>query len=241
MSYWREKVAVVTGCNNELGVALTAGLVKEGMTTVGIDNDVEIVNEIAARVKFLASGKYNGKLVLFKCDTSSMDEVKAVFKKIVDTYGGIDLLINNAAYKDDSLINAGNKDTLKKTIDVNVSGAVACTRLTVESIMKRKTRGHIIHINDIRSYQLANQDTNSVYLTTKYAVTAINDTLRHEFRYLKANIKVTNIAVETAIEDNKPLLSPEEITDVVVATLNTPEHVQIHEIIIEPALQWYKG
>ncbi|KAJ3651610.1 hypothetical protein Zmor_017639 [Zophobas morio] len=121
---------------------------------------------------------------------------------------------------------------------------------------ENKINGHIVHINSIAGHKVINVNAMSVYPASKFAVTALTETLRQELNHLGLKIKVTSISpgfVETEMTVlNKnmtpereelfraiPFLKSEDIADGVVYVLSTPEHVQVHELTIKPVGELY--
>ncbi|KAJ8938172.1 hypothetical protein NQ317_010418 [Molorchus minor] len=111
----------------------------------------------------------------------------------------------------------------------------------------------IIHINSILGHQVSNFPSLNVYPATKYAVTALAETLRLELNSAKSKIKITSLSpglVDTEIITDdarkleiiqkafseKAVLDPRDIADGVVYALSTPPHVQIQELTIRTVL-----
>ena len=105
------KVALITGSSRGLGRAIAIELAKSGYNVVINYNNSELrANEVNKEVK-----KYGVKSLVIKCDISNEDEVKVMVDEIVDKFGKIDVLVNNAAVCIDSLYQDKNVDNFKKT------------------------------------------------------------------------------------------------------------------------------
>lgn len=144
---------------------------------------------------------------------------------------------------------------MKKIVDVNLMGAVYCTRAAFRS-MKKRDYGYIININSIAGHFLPfptdEVQSYNVYAASKFGLTATNEVLRQELTCseFKDKIRVTSISpgeVKTemveasgyqgSVEEyfkSVPILLPEDIADGVVYVLSTPFRVNITEIIIRP-------
>ncbi|XP_022814131.1 dehydrogenase/reductase SDR family member 11-like [Spodoptera litura] len=240
MLCWINKVVIVTDCSDNIGFAIMDKLAKAGMIVIGFTKNQNILEEITKRLSAMANA--NGKIALFECNIADVEQMIEVFQKIKDTYEGVDVLINNAQYNIDCLVSNGATEDIKNFIDININALITCIRLAAGSMIERKTRGHIINMNDIISYQIPKDSRKSIYIATKATVTSINEILRHEFRFLKANIKVTNIACgriegKTEMETIDPKLQVKDVAKLVKLILATPEHLQVHEIMLDSVVE----
>lgn len=241
MKCWVGKVAVVTDCNDEVGIYIMEQLAKAGMIAIGFAKTDDVINESTEIFKDLSSNKITGKFVLCKCDITNVAQLRKAYEKITETYKGVDVLINNAYCNADCLVSTGSLEDFKKVIDTNISALIACTRLAAGSMIERNSRGHIININDLCAYQIPEDSRKTVFIASKGAITSVNEILRHEFRFLKANIKVTNIAcgsIESEAEHSpdEPKLKIRDVAKLVKLVLNTPEHLQVHEVLLDSTL-----
>lgn len=242
MKFWRGKVAVVTDCNDEVGVNVLEQLAKAGMIAIGFAKTNEIVNKTTEKLNYLSTKTIEGKVVLCKCDITDIKELRTAFENIIKSSDGVDVLVNNAYCNTDCLVSTGDLADFKKVVDVNISALIACTRLAAGSMIQRNARGHIININDLCAYQIPEDSKKNVFIASKAAITSVNEILRHEFRYLKANIKVTNIACgsiesESEHSPNEPKLKIRDVAKLVKLILNTPEHMQVHEVLLDSTLK----
>src|SRR5258707_281753 len=100
MSQLTDKVAVVTGASRGIGRGIALELAKRGATVVvNYNTSADAANEVVAAIQ--AAG---GKASAVKADVSKIEEAEALIKAAVDTYGKIDILINNAGTTRDGLI-----------------------------------------------------------------------------------------------------------------------------------------
>lgn len=106
MKYWNKKVAVVTGAANGIGAQIAEDLAKAGLIVIGFEPTEEKVDDILVKLNKL--GKIEGQLIPCKCDISNGEELKHAFEGIVKTYGGVDVLINNAAIGKEGFIDLRN-------------------------------------------------------------------------------------------------------------------------------------
>ena len=145
MKILENKTAIITGAGSGMGKAMALLFAKEGANVIVADLKTErvdtVVNEIIS-----ASGKATGVTV----NVSKEDDVKKMCDTAVKTYGGIDILINNAGVMDDfTPVGDVTNDLWNKVIGVNLNGPFYSCRIAVPLMMK-KGKGVIIHISSIR-------------------------------------------------------------------------------------------
>uniref|UniRef100_A0A182Q801 Oxidoreductase n=1 Tax=Anopheles farauti TaxID=69004 RepID=A0A182Q801_9DIPT len=245
MDRWVGKVAVVTGASSGIGAAIAKDLAKAGMITIGLARRVERVEALKKEVPAEAAARLHA----IKCDVSVESDIETTFRRIRDTYGGVDVLVNNAGIlRPCNLLDLGHTADLRAVLDTNVLGLVLCSQWAYQSMLDRKVDGHIVHINSIAGHSVPNFPKLNIYPGTKHAVTAITESMRQELRAAGTKIKVTSIspgAVKTAIFDDMetpldmPMLESEDISQAVLYAIGTPPRVQVHEITIKPVSeQW---
>ncbi|KAM7348779.1 farnesol dehydrogenase-like [Cochliomyia hominivorax] len=244
MERWQNKVAVVTGASSGIGSAIVKDLVKSGLQVVGLARRVERVEDIKAQLPV----KLQSRLMALKCDVSNLKSVNEAFDKIISHFGGVDILVNNAGCMKPGQLCAGNVDDIQQVLQTNVMGVVYCTQRAFKSMKERNIAGHVVLINSIAGHKVIavgnNAPNTNIYSPTKFAITAITEIYRQEFKGLGTKIKVTSIspgAVDTEIipDDIRgmlgdTMLKSEDISAGVLYTISTPPHVQIHEMTIKP-------
>lgn len=192
MDRWLGKVAVVTGASAGIGAQIAIDLANAGMIVVGLARRVE-------RVEALKSQISTGILHALQCDVTKEDDVMQAFKWIIDKLGGVDVLINNAGVaRNFNLIDNGNTAMIKEIIDTNIMAVALCTREAFQSMKSRNFDGHIIIVNSTAGHKVPNFPligSFNMYAPSKYAVTAMTETLRQEFQREKTRIKITVFSI----------------------------------------------
>ncbi|XP_023305100.2 farnesol dehydrogenase-like [Lucilia cuprina] len=243
MERWQNKVAVVTGASSGIGAAIVRDLLNCGLQVVGLARRVDRVNDIKQQLPV----NLQPKLTALQCDVSSLESVNKAFDKIISLFGGVDVLVNNAGCMSKGKLSTRNPEEIQKVLQTNVMGVVYCTQRAFKSMKERNFDGHVILLNSISGHRvrcLPNYlPDNNIYAPSKFAITAITEIYRQEFKGLGTRIKITSIspgATETEIIPDSmkhtvaAILKPEDISQGVVYVLSTPPHVQIHEMIIKP-------
>ncbi|KAG5899361.1 hypothetical protein JTB14_036850 [Gonioctena quinquepunctata] len=246
MDRWKGKVAIVTGASSGIGAAIVKKLVEEDLIVVGLARRVDRMEELRDE---LVTKKTNFHPL--KCDISKESDTQSAFKYVVDNIGPIHVLVNNAGCVTNSSLALGPTETWKQVLDVNVLGLCVATREAIKDMRKNNVDGHIIHMNSILGHNIVEIDGLNIYPATKYAVTAMTETLRKEFNKMKSKIKITSISpgiVATDIfsagnldqierqlkNDEIPCLASEDVADAVYYILSTPPKVNITELTIRP-------
>ncbi|KAJ8971421.1 hypothetical protein NQ317_018156 [Molorchus minor] len=246
MDRWVGKVAVVTGASGGIGGAIAEQLVEKGLKVAGLDRRKERLDELT---KKLANKK--GKLYPIKTDISKEEDILNAFKWIKENLGPVHILVNSAGILEmGNTLTDGDTETWRAVFNVNVLGLCIVTREAVRDMKANKVDGHIIHINSWAGHQAHPCTEVNVYSASKYAVTALAETLRLELNSQKSRIKITSLSpgavltelaarvldksIETMGKDK--ILDAQDIADAVVYALSTPPHVQIQELTITPMM-----
>ncbi|GLV43845.1 uncharacterized protein CBL_11575 [Carabus blaptoides fortunei] len=142
----------------------------------------------------------------------------------------------------------GKTEDWKQMLETNVLGLSICTREAAKSMEENNIDGHIVHINSVAGHWVGDYPQISIYGASKFAVTALADTLRRQFSLDGSKIKVTSVspgAVKTEIMTsavdfdsemmkNYPILQPDDVADAVLYAIGTAPHILIQELIIRP-------
>ncbi|XP_015513017.1 farnesol dehydrogenase [Neodiprion lecontei] len=247
MDRWVGKVAVVTGASAGIGAAIAKALVKEGLTVVGFARRLERLETLSASL-IGAKGKFYAK----QCDVSKEEDLLDAFKWVKTEFGGIDVLVNNAGVVNGRKFLDDDAASLRNMLNVNFMATAIGTQEAVASMQSRNVPGHIININSVVGHKVPDKVmSSSAYCSTKFAVTALCETVRKEIATAKSDIKITSlspgfVATEiiqqsgmtesAALELYKtlPCLEPQDVANAVVYVLGTPKNVQITELKIQP-------
>lgn len=130
MGRFEGKVAVVTGAAGGIGEAYARGLAREGASVVVADLDAERGEKVAADIGGL----------FVATDVSDEASTKAMAAAAVERFGGVDLLVNNAAIYGDmafDLLVTVDWDYYLRFMGVNLHGALLCTRACLDSMTER--------------------------------------------------------------------------------------------------------
>ncbi|OAA83022.1 3-oxoacyl-[acyl-carrier-protein] reductase [Clostridium ljungdahlii] len=139
-----KKVAVVTGGAKGIGRAIALKLAEDGFNiVVNYRSSLNSVEEVIGEIKERGS-----EAIAVQGDVSIFEDAKNIMKQAVDTFGRIDVLVNNAGITRDGLILRMKEEDFDKVIEVNLKGAFNCIR-HVSPIMVKQRSGKIISISSV--------------------------------------------------------------------------------------------
>ncbi len=176
----KEKVWFVTGAGKGIGKAIVSAALKHG-------NCVIATTRTASEI--IIPDKYKSRILPLQLDVSCTDETvyKTIIQKSLETFGRIDVLVNNAGLGGITNFEETSEETIRKMFEVNLFGLMRVTR-AVLPIMRKQRDGHIFNIASAAGYSAGPVP----YHTSKFAVTGFSTSLAFEVAPFK--IKVTNVA-----------------------------------------------
>ena len=176
-----EKVAIVTGASSDIGKGIAKRFVDEGVKVILIARNLE---QLEATRKEIGNEE---STVSISCDLTDESQVLQTVNQIVDTYGKIDILINNAGAINDPIHFHEMQDSeIKKLIDVNLFGVFHMTK-AVLSKMSDVKNGAIVNIGSISSERAIPRVHLAVYSSTKAAIAMFTKSIAVE--YARKNIR----------------------------------------------------
>jgi 3-oxoacyl-[acyl-carrier protein] reductase len=138
-----DKVAVVTGASQGIGRDTALALAQAGAKVAVAARTEE---KLAALVGQIEAG--GGAALAVKMDVADPEQVKAGFKQVVEQFGRLDILVNNAAVTRDGLALRMKADDWETVLRTNLTGAHFCIQQALPTMMKART-GRIINISSV--------------------------------------------------------------------------------------------
>lgn len=246
MERWAGKVALVTGAAAGIGADICRELVKHGMTVIGCDVNDKQIEKLSGEL----SDK-TGSLVAFHCDLGESEQIETLFNTIIEQFGGVDLLINNAGlYFAGSLLD-GDVEQWRTVLNVNVLAAAHCAKLAIRNMRERDVNeGQVINMNSLAGHRVRPSPDLHFYAVSKYALTALTEGLRQELasepptkiRVAQISPGVVNTMIEARAHNDPRRAMPhgtdaKNIADAVLYILSTPRDLQVHDILLRPTAQ----
>ena len=139
----KDKVALLTGASQGIGRETALALVEAGAKVAAAARNEE---KLAALVSEIVNA--GGEAVAIKMDVAEPEQIKAGFKQVLEKFGRLDILINNAAITRDGLALRMKQDDWDAVIRTNLTGAHLCTQLALSTMMRARA-GRIINIASV--------------------------------------------------------------------------------------------
>jgi len=218
---FRDKVAVVTGAGQGIGEAYAEALAREGARVAVADVQKEKGEAVAEAIR-----KKGGDALFVEVDVASSESTQGMAGAITEAFGGIDLLVNNAAIyhgmKIASLLTV-DWDYYKHFMDVNLHGALLCTRACVPS-MRERGGGAIVNQSSTAAWMAA-----GFYGIAKLGLNGITQSLARELGPQK--IRVNAIAPGPTDTEATRSVVPEAIARQILSSMPLSRMGQPEDIV----------
>ncbi|OEH92964.1 SDR family oxidoreductase [Bacillus solimangrovi] len=233
----KQQVGIITGASRGIGKAIAFKMAEQGMklTIVGSSQGIfETQKEL--------NEKGYTEITAVQADVSNEADVNGFVQKTIDTYGKVDVLVNNAGVGFFKLAEETTLDEWQHAFNVNVQGVFLGMK-SVLPHMKERRSGTIITISsDVSRYTIPN---GSAYTATKYAVQGFSGAVSQEVREYGIRVGTINPGMvdsyfnnsEQGLPEKDDWLKPENIADAVVYMASAPKHMEIDEIVLHPLVQ----
>ena len=178
------KVAIVTGASKGIGEAIALGLAECGATVVVSSRKQEAVDLVAARIR-----EAGGQAAAIAAHIGDMDQARALVDRTVERFGGVDILVNNAATNPvfGPIIDTGAA-VFDKIMAVNVKGPLEIAKRAFP-FMEQRGGGSIINISSI--FGISPEKNAGLYSISKAALISLTKVLASEWGH--ANVRVNAI------------------------------------------------
>jgi NAD(P)-dependent dehydrogenase (short-subunit alcohol dehydrogenase family) len=175
------RVAIITGSAGGIGQAYATAFARIGASVVVTD-----ITDCSETLKLIKDA--GGQASAVNCDITKEADVARLVEHAEKTYGGLDILINNAAFVPRALFDDTTMDIWNTNMDVNAKGTFLCCKAAVPA-MRRRGRGKIINIASGTIF--VGFPTGSAYVASKSAVVGLSRVMARELG--PANIQVNVI------------------------------------------------
>lgn len=239
------KTVVITGASSGMGAAAARHLAEKGAAVFLGARRTDRIEALVAEIT-----DAGGKAIAVATDVTKREDLLRLVDAAVDTYGRVDVIINNAGVMPLSPLERVKVDEWDQMIDVNLKGVLYGVAAALPHMIAQKS-GHIINVSSVAGHKLFGGS--AVYSATKFAVRALSEGLRQEMA--PHNIRTTIIspgAVKTELLDhisetdvqktNQDYVAEigvpaETLARLVAIAINEPEDVGINEILFRPTAQ----
>jgi NADP-dependent 3-hydroxy acid dehydrogenase YdfG len=159
----------ITGCSTGFGRELATLILSKGWNAVITARD-------AGKIKDIAEGYESSALVL-ELDVTNKDNIKIAIAKAQETFGKIDVLVNNAGYGYFTSIEEGEEDKIRAQFETNFFGLVNMIQAVLPGMRAQKS-GHVVNFSSIGGLRAFT--STGYYHATKFAVEGLSESLSQE-------------------------------------------------------------
>ena len=171
---------LITGCSTGIGREIARAALEAGHSVAVTARNVDAVADFV--------DQFGDRALALPLDVTNRDQITAVVGEVEKTFGGIDVLVNNAGYGYMAAVEEGEDAEVRKLFDTNYFGVVDTLKAVLPGMRARRS-GHVINISSMTG--LVANPPNAYYSSTKFALEALTEALAKEVGPL--GIKVTAI------------------------------------------------
>ena len=169
----KDKVVLITGASSGFGMDAAFQFAREGCVVVLAARRLDRLNIVAEQIRVAG-----GRAMVITMDVTEQSQIEQAVKAVLDAYGRIDILFNNAGFgRLNWLETLDPVVDIDIQIDVNLRGLIQVTRLVLPSMLQRRS-GTIINMSSVAG--LIPAPMYSIYAATKYGVRGFTNALRRE-------------------------------------------------------------
>jgi NAD(P)-dependent dehydrogenase (short-subunit alcohol dehydrogenase family) len=233
----KSKIIVVTGASSGVGEDVSLRFARRGWTVCALARSPEALGRL---------GRADPRHVFpFPCDVSRPDQVAATVKAIVDSHGGIDVLVNNAAVFEITPFEGQDVARMTEIVDTNLKGVMYCTRFVLPGMIE-KASGMIVNIASVAgTHGLPGQ---AAYCASKHGVVGFGDALAQEV--VGKGVRVATLCpggIDTPLwrgktqypGDLSKTMRTEDVGKLVEYVVDLPEGVILKQVVFFPTNEWH--
>jgi NAD(P)-dependent dehydrogenase (short-subunit alcohol dehydrogenase family) len=234
------RLALITGANRGIGLAVARALAREGCNLIITGRDERALARARHELEKLQLAGLNLQILAQSCDVRSPDSIDYLFALVRGLHKPLDILINNAGIGHPNRpVSELPYPTWIEVIDTNLNGLFLVTQAAL-AVMKRGST--IVNNLSVSAEQVFSGS--AAYNASKHGALGFTNTLREELR--PKGIRVVALlpgATDTAIWNTlwpkapkRKMISPETVARTVVNALLLPENTTVEKIVIRPSI-----
>ena len=232
-----QKVALVTGSSSGIGLEAALALAKDGHHTFASMRDTSKAGELENAAK-----KDNLPIEVIELDVDKEESIVSAIKKVTESAGRLDVLVNNAGYGQFGCTEDVSVDDFRKQFETNFFSIVRIIQ-EVAPIMRNQNSGNIINISSVAGRM--GLPGSPAYISSKFALEGLGECLRYELgqfgiktTLIEPGVIKTNFFESMKIPDSKTDPKYKELTDHILAGLKMMVQMgtapsQVAEVIIK--------
>lgn len=213
------KIAIVTGASRGIGSAIAHNLSKAGAKVVLISRSIDALKSVESEIK-----SNGGEAISITADVSNLESFTNAISQVVETWGTVDILINNAGITKDNIILRLKEEDWDAVIDINLKGCFNGIKAVARPMLKARS-GRIINITSVIG--LIGNSGQSNYAASKAGILGLTKSIAKELG--SRNITVNAIApgyIQTEMTDNLDQASKDNLMkSIPLQRLGKPEEI----------------
>lgn len=204
-----KKTALVTGGSRGIGRAAALALAKDGMNVaIVFAGNTQAAEETLQQLQALGA-----EAKAYQCNVADSEAVKTTVQQVLNDFGGVDVLVNNAGVTHDGLLLSAKEEDLERVLSVSLKGAFHMIQALYRNFMKKRA-GRIINVSSVVG--LHGNAGQTSYAAAKAGVIGLTKSIAKEL----AGRNVTCNAVAPGfIQSDMTNAMPEKARDVAIATI----------------------
>jgi 3-oxoacyl-[acyl-carrier protein] reductase len=139
----QNQVAIVTGAGRNIGEDIAKVFAREGARVAVVDLDKGRGERVTGEI----NASYRDRATQIICDVSSAASVEGMIKTVVQKWGGVDILVNNAAWTDRKTILDLTEEEWDKVMNISLKSVFLCTKFAARVMVDQKRKGRIVNIS----------------------------------------------------------------------------------------------
>ena len=237
------KVVAITGASSGIGEATALRLAEHGARLVLGARRSNRLEALAAKIR-----ERGGDAVVQSLDVTRREQCEAFVHRAVDSYGRLDVLVNNAGVMPLSRMSDRKVDEWERMVDVNIKGVLFGIAAALP-VMEAQRSGQIVNVSSVAGrqvYALA-----AVYCASKFAVHAVSEGLRQESDFLRVTVvapgtteselaeTISDPAMKREVDEvfRKVLIPADAIARAIAFAIGQPADVDVNELVVRPTAQ----
>ncbi|MBD2774279.1 oxidoreductase [Iningainema tapete] len=196
------KVWLITGSSTGFGRSLTEAVLKSGDRVIATARKPEQLNDLV--------NQYPETAKAIRLDVTNSQEVHDAVNAAIETFGQIDVLVNNAGFGSVGAIEEVSDDDIQREFATNVFGALSMMRAVLPSMRQRRS-GHILNISSVGGQ--VSYAGSGIYCATKFALEGLSEALSKEVAELGIKVTIIEPGAFRTDFNGRSLASPEHLID----------------------------
>ena len=178
------KVVVITGASSGIGEQSAEEFAKLHANVILVSRNEEKLKKVEKKLS-----KYKTSVFVYACDVSKKNQVEIMGKIIIEKFGTVDVLVNNAGFGIHNIVNETKIEEMESQMMTNFFGTMYCTKAFLPKMLEQRS-GHIVNVASVAgSIGLPGMAS---YCASKFAMLGFSESLSHELKGTGVGITVVS-------------------------------------------------